>query len=484
MVARLNFLIELNLDTHCPTKTVKITNLDGRISSQAVKQACRRKNREYQKHGNSPKYKDLKREIKNKLREACKKFLCKQTELANVKNSSWLRHVKHVAARPGDTPTSTFTLPKHDNLTALESADKICEFFSEISKEYTPLDIANLPAHVQAKLINDPCSHPPLPDHVVHEALKKGKKTCSVPGDIPPKILEEFLPELTSPIAAIYREAISTHTWPSPYKKEFHLPIPKVPTPKSEDELRNLGLTPFLSKRLEWLLIQWIWPFISPHLDPDQLGGLPGCSVDHYLVLLLDFIHKKLDNPNRDPTAVLACMVDFSKAFNRIDHNVIVTILASLNIPTCALRLIISYLSGRKMCVRYNGATSSDQHIPGGGPQGGLLTVLLFDLQVNLAGSPCPVPRLLPLHLEGPDPAPILALPPPPCHNLERTLKKKCVDDLSLLESVNLKSMLTSLPPFIGPPMFMRPLDSTFLLNSQSCNTNWLASKHSQRITK
>ena len=43
MVARLNFLIELNLDTHCPTKTVKITNLDGRISSQAVKQACRRK---------------------------------------------------------------------------------------------------------------------------------------------------------------------------------------------------------------------------------------------------------------------------------------------------------------------------------------------------------------------------------------------------------------------------------------------------------
>ena len=88
--------------------------------------------------------------------------------------------------------------------------------------------------------------------------------------------------------------------------------LPPYPHPNSEDVLRNLGLPPFLSKNLEWLLIQWICPFISPYLDPDRLGGLPGFSVDHYLVLLLHFIfiHKRLDNPNRDPTAVLACMVD------------------------------------------------------------------------------------------------------------------------------------------------------------------------------
>ena len=148
----------------------------------------------------------------------------------------------------------------------------------------------------------------------------------------------------------------------------------------SEDDLRNLGLTPFFSKRLEWFLIQWIWPYIGHHIDLDQLGGLPGCSVEHYLVLMLDFIHKGLDNSKKNPTAVLAGLVDFSKAFNRIDHNVIVTILSDLNIPTCALRLIISYLSNRKMCVRYNGAVSAEQDIPGGGSQGGLHTVLLFNL--------------------------------------------------------------------------------------------------------
>ena len=128
-----------------------------------------------------------------------------------------------------------------------------------------------------------------------------------MPGDIPVKLLNEFLPELTAPIAAIYREAIETHSWPGSYKKEHHIPINKVPNPQSEDDLRNLGLTPFFSKRLEWILIQWIWPYISPHIDLDQLGGLPGCSVNHYLILMLDFIHKKIDTGLKEETAVLHC---------------------------------------------------------------------------------------------------------------------------------------------------------------------------------
>ena len=272
-------------------------------------------------------------------------------------------------------------------------------------------------------------------------------------GDLPIKVLTEFLPELTAPIAAIYREAISSHSWPSSWKKEYHLPIKKVPVPQSEDDLRNLGLTPCLSKRLEWFLIQWIWPYIEHHIDLDQLGGLPGCSVTHYLIQMLNFIHEKLDDGHMKPTAVICGLVDFSKAFNRIDHNVIVTILSDLNIPTCALRLITSYLSNRRMCVRLNGATSNEQLIPGGGPQGGLLTVLLFNLQVNLAGTPCPLHRQLPLGVLGPEPEPQQVVLPL-CHQRKNTLKKKYVDDLSMLESIDLKTSLRIANPIIGPPNY------------------------------
>ena len=218
MVSRFNFLINLNLDHYCPTKTIKTSNLDGKICSAEVKQASRKKNREYAKNGNSARYKELKHEVKTKLKESSEKFLNKQINLVSSKNNSWLKHVKKIAARPGDQPNPTFSLPKHveDELSALESSNKICEFFSSISQEYTPLNSETLPERVKTKLDNDPCSHPTLADHDVFEGLKKGKKTCSVPGDIPVKILKEFLPELTAPVAAIYREVIAKHGWPTP----------------------------------------------------------------------------------------------------------------------------------------------------------------------------------------------------------------------------------------------------------------------------
>ena len=94
-----------------------------------------------------------------------------------------------------------------------------------------------------------------------------------------------------------------------------------------------------------------------------------------------------------DPnTAVVAVPVDYSKAFNRMLHSDILCSLIALNVPNCAVKLIKSYLTSRTMCVRYKGAVSSFKKIPGGGPQGGLLTSILFILQANKAGSPCQTP--------------------------------------------------------------------------------------------
>ena len=101
IVESFNFLLELNLEQCCPTKTIKSTNLDGKIRSVAVDQACRRKNREYIKHGNSAKFKKLKKEAEATLKKTTSNFLSKQIELVGAKNNSWLRHVKAIAARPG-----------------------------------------------------------------------------------------------------------------------------------------------------------------------------------------------------------------------------------------------------------------------------------------------------------------------------------------------------------------------------------------------
>ena len=112
--------------------------------------------------------------------------------------------------------------------------------------------------------------------------MKEAKKTDSVPGDIPSVILKEFLPEFVLPVTDIIKEAISIHTWPDQFKKEYNLPLKKFPSPLTENDLRGIGLTNWISKIQEKVVLDWIWPYIEPHIDKDQMGGIPGCSVEHY----------------------------------------------------------------------------------------------------------------------------------------------------------------------------------------------------------
>ena len=157
--------------------------------------------------------------------------------------------------------------------------------------------------------------------------------------------------------------------------------------------MRGIGLTTWVSKQLERVVLKWIWPYLKSHIDPDQMSGLPGGSVEHYIIKMLNFILSSMDrNPD---TAVLSVPVDYQKAFNIMLHSDILCNLSALNVPTCAVKLIQSYLTGRSMCVRYMGEESSFKRCPGGGPQGGLLTGLLFVVQVNKAGRPCsPLPSI------------------------------------------------------------------------------------------
>ena len=154
--------------------------------------------------------------------------------------------------------------------------------------------------------------------------MKASKKTNSVPGNVPAPILKEFLPELAFPVTSIIKEAVSTHSWPEAFKKEYHLPLKKYPIPASEEDVRGIGMTNWVSKQLERFVLNWIWPFIQPHIDPDQMGGMPGCSIEHYIIKMVQFILASTDG---DPdAAVLAVPVDFSKAFNRMLHSDILCI--------------------------------------------------------------------------------------------------------------------------------------------------------------
>ena len=142
MAIRFHTLVQSKIEEHCPSKTVKITALNnGKPRFPAVEKLVRQKKRIYALKGNCLKYKELKKQVKEKLKIEGAKFIDKQVELAKVKGGGWQRKVKQMIARPGDDLTSSFVLPNHQELglSTQESAERINAFFSSISQEYSHL---------------------------------------------------------------------------------------------------------------------------------------------------------------------------------------------------------------------------------------------------------------------------------------------------------------------------------------------------------
>ena len=88
----------------------------------------------------------------------------------------------------------------------------------------------------------------------------------------------------------------------------------------------------------------------------------------------------------KNPLATLSIMYDFSKAFNRQDHNTLITILSDMGTPAWLLKIVMAFLTDRKMVLKYKGILSNEESLPGGGPQGTKLGLYLFLILINFAG--------------------------------------------------------------------------------------------------
>ena len=133
-------------------------------------------------------------------------------------------------------------------------------------------------------------------------------------------------------------------------------------------ELRPISILPDLSRDYNNILVDWLLPIIKKRMDPAQLGGIKGCSVTQYLILLYKFLASRTDSFPNEPKSIILALIDFQKGFTKIDHNKILIRLSDWNTPGWLLKIIPSYLTGRKMVVRYRGAESDPQPLPSGGP--------------------------------------------------------------------------------------------------------------------
>lgn len=118
-----------------------------------------------------------------------------------------------------------------------------------------------------------------------------------------------------------------------------------------------------------------------------QYGGVSGCG--HMLVEAIDYVTSSLED-NR--AAVVLTSMDYSKAFNRLEHSACLREFAAKGATNEALKIIAGFLTGRKMTVRVGIMSSVPRPVNAGTPQGSVLGCFLFNIGIDTIEDSCPYP--------------------------------------------------------------------------------------------
>ena len=207
-----NYLRSL-LEMYFPEKTTQISNFDRKWFSPALKQLHRKMQREFYSNRKSSKFNSLKSKFKKMKKKAVRTYYSDfVNELKQSDPGKWYAMAKKIGAvdqmTSGDIQVES--LIGFDNF---QAAQKIAAHFAQISNEYEPIDISQLPSYLPAQ------PPPQVTEYDVYLRLNRLRKTKStLPLDIPDKVRQECSPLLAGPLSTIINNSLTQSVYPADWK--------------------------------------------------------------------------------------------------------------------------------------------------------------------------------------------------------------------------------------------------------------------------
>jgi hypothetical protein len=215
----------------------------------------------------------------------------------------------------------------------------------------------------------------------------KTKKSDDVNG-MSTWLLKQCQIGLAGPLTEIINLSFKSGIFPNSLKAAKVIPIFKKGDTLQPSNYRPISILPVLSKVFEKLFMRRMLSFFEEFniLSNNQFGFRKGKSTVDAIIRLVDMIVNDLDKHNM----TLSVFLDLSKAFDCVEHNILLDRLWFCGVRGLPHRWLKSYLSDRSQQVQVNGVFSHTTTLRYGVPQGSILGPLLFLVYVNDLNSVIP----------------------------------------------------------------------------------------------
>ena len=228
----------------------------------------------------------------------------------------------------------------------------------------------------------DFCMHlAPVTQNDTLRYLKALKPNAAGIDEFPPKLLKMAAPYLTQILTHLINSAFRNGDYPSKLKDGLVTPVPKVGDSTIPSNNRPITILLALSKIYEQAMAERLNTYLESNslLTKSQFGFRKGMSTENALIDFTSYVYRSLDTKQH----VAGVFLDFSKAFDTLDHNILIQKMEHLGIKGPVIKLFTSYLSNRKQTVRLNNNYSNTKEVLLGVPQGSILGPILFLIYIN-----------------------------------------------------------------------------------------------------